>query len=274
MDKGFGWYVWQGPGYGFDGLKNKNYLRVKSTNDNRWYIKYGNDFGDAWIDHHTVENFYFLDNPELPHLLYPNPANPNGLKNFVRLVPNGILTNTHTQSGTDRMNQTLSELVGKPTVWQDIANPKDVAWNNSRKVLLCPSSPNCFKYYYNTTQQQWIEHYTRELESRGYSVEVRNKPTRNLRRDPNQRLCNILKQSDYAFTVSQHSVSAIESILAGTVAVVTGPHGCGELATPWQHFVEGSMQTPTVAEQEAWVDTLLGNTWTKQDIRTGAWYDS
>lgn len=274
MDKGFGWWQWVGPGYGYDGLKGSNYRRISQTNDDNWYIKYGNDFGPSWIDHTTVKNFYFLDNAELPHLLYPSKINPRGQKEWVRMVPGAILTQQQSASGTERVNRLLSDFAGQQITWQDLVKPQPVRLRDVKRVLLCPSSPNCYEYYYNTTQSAWIKRMTELFASKGYTVDVRHKPTRDDRRDTRKRLGAILQSTDYFATVSQHSVSAVESILAGTPAITTGPHPCGNLATPLEQFTSGEIRRPSLEQTEAWIDALLGNTYHKQEIRSGAWYDS
>lgn len=270
----WGWYEWQGPGYSFDPPNDTNFRKTTTIDNTKWYIKFGNDFGDDWIDHKTVKNFYFYDNPELPHLLYPNPANPKGAKDWIRLVPNEILTQPKSGSGTERINRLLSEHSGTSMVWQDLVYPHDVLWSNSNRVLVCPSSANCYHYYYNDDVNIWIKKTCDDLRRLGYEPVVRTKPSRTLRRDkPLSRLGRELAQGDYLCTVSQHSVTALETILEGYPAVVTGVHGAGFLATPWEEFEQGEIRLPMTIEIESWMDTVLSNCRHKSEMKEGTWHD-
>lgn len=267
----WGWYQQKEQGYKFNpSTGGVDFARVTELEPGKLSIKYGNDFGDAWIDHNTVPantEWYFWDNPQIPHLLYPNPANPKGAKDWIRLVPYNILTQTHTQSGTSRINDLLTEFAGRSLTWEEVVDPKPVKLKRSRRVLLCPSSPNCYTYYYNTTYAEWVQKYTTYYEQHGYEVLVRSKPTRKYRHLPQGRLAHQLEEDQILFTVSQHSVSAIESILAGVPAVVTGPHCGGLLATPWGE----DLRTPDQDQVYAWVDTLLGDTRHKIEMWEGTW---
>ena len=275
--KNWGWYKHNGSDtYRFDPGKNVNDFNKITEPTDGLLIKYGNDFGPEWIDHTSIphDNWYFYDNPELPHLLYPNPANPMGRKEWVRLVPNNILTQTKTGSGSDRVNRMLTELAGQPLVWQDLVYPRDTVWSNSKRVLVCASSPNCYIYYYNTTASEWTEWVCRELRKHGYEPVLRNKPSRTLRtKTSDSRLYQQLASGDYIGTVSQHSVSAMETLLAGYPAITTGPHPCGELATPFEEFLQGDLTLPQSDDIEDWVDGLLYNTRHKTEMRSGSWHN-
>jgi hypothetical protein len=244
-------------------------------------IKYGNDFDDNnWLDHTQAphEDWYFIDNPELPHLLYPNPANPRAHKLWNRAVRGGILTSVRRVDHSDRINHHLKHYSqGKITCWQELVMPRTVFRNNSRKVLLTPSSANCFKYYYNTTRTLWIEEISQHIRSIGLEPVVWPKLSRRARTErADLRLYNRLLQGDILCTVSQHSVSALESILAGVPCVVTGIHPCGDLATPaGEFFSTGELRTPNSADVEEWIATaILPNTWNKQELREGTWQES
>tara|TARA_R110000822_G_scaffold58665_1_gene146632 strand:- start:1283 stop:1660 length:378 start_codon:yes stop_codon:yes gene_type:complete len=124
------------------------------------------------------------------------------------------------------------------------------------------------------SKDAWVAEICRRLKEQGYVPIVRGKPTRTLRsRSEHSRLYWDLAHGDYVATVSQHSVSAMESILAGVPAVVTGPHPCGNLATTFDDFLNNDINLPRRDQVEDWVDALLYNTRHKEEMRTGSWRD-
>jgi len=242
---------------------------------NIWASKEGYPFFGKPFQHYknfAHNNWHFWDNPEIPQLMWSNPANPNGSKDWVRWVKGHILTQSKTGSGGDRINLLLREFSkGKVTRWQEIAPIQQVKIKNSRRVLVVPSSPNCYANYYSTTQQEWINSVSHKLKNKGYEVEVRFKMGRKERSNNNQ-LTNQLTQGNYLCTVSQHSVAAIESIMAGTPSVVTGPHPAGNLAITLDEFLSGTLPTPNQADVESWCDGLLANVRHKRELFSGEWY--
>ena len=269
----WGWYRHVGPGYRFDFKRGGVDFRKTTTIDNsRLHIKFGNDFGPQWIDHNTVDNFYFYDNPELPHLINPNPSNPKGEKTWIRLVPNAILTQNPHRRGAERVNDLISYYSGKKLTWQDIVKPKPVTIKRSRRVLVCPSSANCLHYYYGTSSSDWIDNICKHLRDLGYTPLVRGKPSR-LQRKKGNTLGRQIQEDSILFTVSQHSVCALESILEGVPAVTTGIHSAGALATPWQEMCEGKLRTPDLDTVEDWVDWVCGNTYHISELKEGTWRD-
>jgi len=241
-------------------------------------IKFGNEWGksDSGAFQHPRQvkhtNWRFLDNPEIPQLLWPGAHNPKGSKDWVRFVPSELLTSQHTESGTERINGLLKHhSQGTISEWQQIAPPHDVVYRLPKRALIVNLSEPNYRFYYDTTISAWTQHWITQLESLGYEVEVRQKPGRSQRKQGNQ-LSDQLHTGKYQITVSQHSVAAMESILAGVPAVVTGIHGTGPLGTPWEEFAQGGLRLPQEAEVEQWVDTLLGNTRHKSEIFSGGTY--
>jgi len=252
----------------------KNYDAVSNiSRATRHLVKFGNEWGHRQFQHPRTaahNNWHFWDNPEIPQLLWANPANPNGSKDWIRWVPGEILTSKHTQDGESRINDLLQHhSKGAVTDWQQIAPIVAQQHNNSKRVLLIPSSENNYVYYYEDTQQNWINRYTTMCEAMGYTVEVRYKRGRKQR--VGSEVTHQLATGRYLCTVSQHSVAAIETIMAGYPAVVTGPHPCGDLATPWREFAQGNLRRPHRDDVEAWCRTLLGNCRHKSEIFGGTW---
>jgi hypothetical protein len=278
--KGFGWWKQTGSSTRFDPKQGIDYERI-SEFSNLPMLKYGNDFQDQyWLDHTQTphNNWYFIDNPELPHLVYPNPANSLGHKSWCRVVPHAILTQESTyKDHSDRINTQLRDHSGGTiTSWQDIVQTRRVYRTNSRRVLLTPSSPNCYTYYYKTQRALWIEEVSALVRSLGYEPVVWNKPARRARTlHPDTRLYTRLLEGDVLCTVSQHSVAALETLTAGVPAVVTGPHPCGDMATPaLEFFTDGWLRTPTDAEIDWWIGTaILANTRHKTELREGTWQE-
>ena len=239
-------------------------------------VKFGNNFDSEWIHPNQIPhlNWYFFDNPEIPQLINPNPANPEGYKTFVRFTRGDLFTNNiNSTRDVDRLNSVLTDLAGEATTVESLVRPVPVRIKNSRRVLLCPSSSGAFKYYYNTSRDQWIERWSAYLEHHGYEPVVRYKPTRRQRVESSEyRLYDHLVLNDYFCTLSQHSVSAFESILAGTPAVVTGPSSAGELATPHREFALGILRVPESDSVWRWVERVASNTYHKSELFSGAWH--
>lgn len=238
-------------------------------------IKFGNNFGPEWIKHTDIphRNWRFWDNPELPELLNPNPANPAGNKDFVRFPRGSLFTETfNSESNSARLDSILRDLSSGQTSLEELLRPVPVRVRNTRRVLLCPSSPNCFRYYYGDTITSWLSRWSHWASQNGYEPVVRRKPARPERvKNPETRLYEHLLLNDYAFTISQHSVAAVESILAGVPAVTTGPHPIGPLYTPHEWAMSGDFVTPEIDLVWNWIGRLAYNTYHKSELFTGAW---
>lgn len=238
-------------------------------------VKFGNDFGAGWIAHTDIPhgNWYFWDNPEIPQLLNPNPVNPAGNKDFVRFT-RGSLFSEHFNTLTDcgRFSSMLEDLAPGTTL-ENLVRPVPVRKKATNRVLLCPSSPNCYTYYYDSKQTDWLWRWSSHLEAAGFEPVVRRKPDRKIRvNKPEMRLYETLLLDDYYCTISQHSVAALESIMAGTPAVVTGPHPAGELATPKEEFVLGHLRIPDQDQVWNWIRRVASNTYHKSELFSGAWH--
>jgi len=219
--------------------------------------------------------FYYWDNPTLPHVLYRGPWNPQGFKNWCRITHNSTMTEGEVTLGEGEriLNQQLAGLTKDThTRWQDLMDIKPVECKGNT-VLLCPSSREMFFHYYNINVTEWIKLKTKTLNKMGYAVEVRQKPGRQTRETKGGKLCERLGRGDIAFTVSCHSVGAIESLLAGVPAVVEGAHSGGALATPWLEFKNtNSVRTPSREQIERWVSRLLDDTHHKTAVYSGEWF--
>ena len=238
-------------------------------------VKFGNNFGADWIDHKLVPhgNWYFFDNPEIPQLLHCHPANPRGRKNYVRFTRGDLFTNSQNSTPDhSRLEGVLKDLGNADTTVENIVRPVPVRLKNTRRVLLCPVTNNSFKYYYNTTQVDWLWRWSAWCEQHGFQPAVRRKPTREYRRDnPDCRLYNHLLLEDYAFTISQHSVAAVESIMAGVPAVTTGPNSIGPMSTPPEWAEQDVFVIPEVEKVWEWIQRWASNTYHKQELFSESW---
>jgi len=239
--------------------------------------------GTPWTDPKLIPpttRWFYFDNPQLPHLLYQGEWNPKGYKNWCRIVEGNTATQTSTpirpgQTGSARINRQLAEVTdGNITHWKQIVGERRDCTLRGDVVMLCPPSEGVFKHYYQTTKALWINRWRRLLEDRGFRVIIRNKPNREDREQHSNRLYQKLHKQGVAFTVSIHSVSAIESILAGVPAVVEGRHPADNLGTPMMQFLKtGEINKPTVQEQNIWIERLLMDTFHKSECYNGSWYD-
>ena len=228
---------------------------------------------------------YYWDNPQLPHLLYQGEWNPQGYKNWMRLVKGNAATQTTKDSlsyykktgpgtGAYRINKQLESLTnGKYTTWQSIVGPRRECKIRSNKALLCPSGAGIFENYYGLNKRQWIQNKTKELTEKGWQVILRDKPTRSARETTTHgRLYQRLITDNIGITVSLHSVAPVESLLVGVPALVEGRHAGGDCATNYDEYLKtGNILLPSQEKVEGWVNCLLEETYHKTEVYKGEW---
>ena len=247
--------------------------RPQDTTGEQHLVKFGNNFDSTWVHPREVkhDNWHFWDNPEFCHLLYPNPANPQGAKTWIRLVKGSIMTTQTQTPGEDYVNQHLKQHSrGVLKTWRDIYAPRPVK-HTGKRALIITSSPNCHLFYYQTSREQWRHKIQTHLEKQGWSVETRIKTGRKDRNGGNQ-LYKQLETGRYDLVINQHSASTIESILAGVPVVCDNLHCGGNLIVTWDNFIKGADPIlPNTAEVEQWMQVILGNIRHKTTIGTNAW---
>lgn len=215
------------------------------------------------------KNWYFIDNPEVPHLLWPSAQNPTGAKTWVRRVRGAYFTDP-VLSGTERVNSMLAKLSNRKIVdWSQLIKIQEPQRVAPMRVLICPVSNRCWPNYYYTTVEDWLTKVTAACEHLGYEWDIRIKPDRKSRTD--NQLVDQLNTRQYRATISQHSAAAVESLIAGVPAVTTGPNPCGTLSTPWEDFVENDLKYPEKWETEYLIDGLLANCYHKSELDTETW---
>lgn len=281
---GFNWGWWQQKLDARDSrIHRDNYepcYDIGATDGTRHVFKFGNEwaskpgtefYGKPFQHPNTIPhlNWHFWDNPEMPQFLWNRAHNPSASKDWIRWTPSGVFStmqNTHT-GDVKRINTLLQKLAGtKGITWETIVDPQPIAYHPTQRVLLCPVTAPNYTHYYNTSQQAWITTWTKWAERLGYSVDVRIKPPRTQRSQ--YELTEQLSAREYTATISQHSAAAIESLLAGTPAVVTHPteHPCGPLATTPEQFRAGDLNLPTKEQAYDWYERLLSNIRHKREV--------
>jgi len=266
-------------------LPDQDLSRVKSTDSlvimgNIWVHKDEKEcvlFRHPDIVNKTGADWWYWDNPQLPHLLYRGDWNPMGHKNWMRLIQNNTATppTTAFENSDGRINRQLNKIThGKHTTWESIVGPRRPVEARSKVALLCPSGAGIFPNYYNINKTDWIREKTLQLQKQGWEVILRDKPSRGQREIDNGKLYEQLTMQNIGITVSIHSVGPVESLLAGVPAIVEGRHAGGPGTTPWQDFIQtGAINTPHQSDVDAWVETILNHTYHKTEAYTGEWHN-
>lgn len=236
---------------------------------NRWH-----NIGDVVARGATV---WYWDNPSLPHLLYETPANPQGYKNWMRLVKNTIATDAEqpprpAQSGTERINRILHDSTGGLVKhWQDIVGTRACPTvNKSRRALICPSSAPIFTHYAGCTVDTWTHRVRQLLETHGYTVFVRGKPGRQQRNSGNM-LWRQLQEMNIGLVVGYQSMSSVEALLAGVPVMMYGCNPVGALNSDPDVFANsGTVVRPDRHSVDVLVDRLLCDVYHKWEAYSGA----
>ena len=287
----WGLNVFRGPGYRIglrelggdcERLENQDISRLQSTD--RVLM-----MGNAWIHRDPrdrrwwppeevrgrVREFYFWDNPPLPHILYQGRHNPLSRKNWMRITPGSIMPRDlgwH-QRHVDRINEQLRDCTdGWIQHWQQLTGGTEPVQPRGRRVLVIMSSSQVYERYAGVTKQQWLNQVRAECERQHLYVEIRDKQSRGRRRN-----CEIdqhLRQGQYRATISFQSMAQVESIIAGVPAVnyLGTPVGIRPV-TPWQEFQSGILRMATQDQVEHEVETLFSQMFHKTEAYSGGWYD-
>ena len=274
----WGWYISkQGPATHWYARNYDECDDIFPTDGTKHMFKFGNEWAlqDPYkrpFQHPrllTHDNWHFVDNPEIPHLLWPSHANPKGKKSWVRCVRGGLFTHTH-GSGTDRVNRLLRrESSNRVTHWRDLVDVDKPRQLKNKHVLITPVTAPNYEHYYDTTQREWLKEVIKDLTTMGFTYDIRQKPSREGR--IGNQLVEVLSTGRYCATVSQHSVAAVETLLAGIPAVTTGPNSCLGLDTPMHQFMQGELKQAHETDVEQLVDSLLHNCLHKSELAEGLW---
>lgn len=232
----------------------------------------------TWHDPKTVipmvREFYFWDNPPIPQILYRNLHNPVGHKNWMRIVPGGIMPQP-LWDGRDhqaRINDQLRQCSGgKITSWLDLVDIHRDCQPRGRRVLIILSSSQVYERYALTTKQQWRSQVEHECRQQGLEPVIRDKHSRNVRHHQGE-LNEVLKEPWYC-TISFQSMSVVESLAQGVPAVAyLGDSALRDLTTPWSEFQRGQLRVWHRDHCLDQISGLLSQCWHKQEAYEGEWH--
>lgn len=288
----WGLNVFTGPGYrmrlrelggDLERLPNQDITLLQPTDrvlmmGNAWTHKDPRD--RTWHDprrvRELVKEFYFWDNPPLPHILYRGAHNPLGLKNWMRIVPQHWMPQASDFTGyhRDRINRELAEITeGGIQSWLDlVGDTGDVAPRGGR-VMVVLSSSHVYEYYAQTTRTEWFHKVQSECQRQGLTVVQRSKQSRRLRSQQGE-LSRELSQQPWRCTISFSSMAVVESLLAGVPAVdLGGEPALRDLVTPWQEFTQGELRCPSRDTVISHVEAMFDQLWHKHAAYRGEWHE-
>lgn len=219
--------------------------------------------------------FYFWDNPPLPHILYRGLHNPLGHKNWMRITRQGIMPRAgrHDTEQVRRINQQLGSLTGgRIQHWQQLTQGVRAVQPRSQRALVIESSHQVYERYAGITRDQWRAEVCAECARQGFTVDLREKQSRALRTP--RELDRVLRENSYAVTISFQSMAQVESVIAGVPAVnYLGEQLHSELVTPWQEFQQGQLRQAPADEVEQEIESMFDQLWHKQEAYAGAWHE-
>lgn len=251
---------------------------ISDVNTEKPIIHKGNHFGHFTHarDYPSHCEWYFWDNCLLPQLMYRTEANPEGGKQWARIVKGSTMPGWITvsedrqQYHSDRINDRLKSMSqGKIRDWQQLCRI-ETRPTGGRRVLLALSSELAVKHWYGLSSTE-VEKRVREVCDRwGWHLDIRPKPDRRSR-EQGHSIQDQLQSLDYRCVVTVNSTAAIECLSLGVPVVALGAHNIASQCTPWKLF-ERNWFCPPVPE---WVrlrqQQLLALTWHKQELLDGTW---
>lgn len=245
---------------------------------NEWASKEGDPFYKHGFQHPRLmphKNWRFWDNPFLPQFNWPRAHNPGGAKEWVRwsVGTHGSLGNKALDKHEARINDLLTDFSSKQiSRWYHLINIQHMTATNGvrGRALIVPCSEHVYPNYYATTKTAWLQSVIVELDRMRVDYDIRHKPSRKTRQ-LNGELTDQLEDGRYAVTISQHSVAAVESIVAGVPAVVTGESPAHAYATPWDEYLRGNLRLWNTDEQYQLCREMLAQTRHKRELFEGTW---
>jgi hypothetical protein len=196
----------------------------------------------------------FVDNPLFSEIIFDNPVNTGNSKTWGRFVRQTGQANCcfvpetlGTHQDYQRLNTRYKRKSGQDFDalwggWREVTPAPDLPW------LVCEPRDEILSYWYNTDLGSWRALVAETLTRLGHQWEFRPKPVRRHRiNNTIPRVIHIALQ--YRGVITAHSVSAIDSLLAGRPAVIWGQDptlGCG---TPWSEFeAQGQVRIPSLEQ--------------------------
>lgn len=243
-----------------------DFIEIQKKNIKKFDIilQFGNNF----------ENFYsilkkksffsiYIDNPSLPHLSYLNPINKNPSKKYYRILNNKVLPTKLAFSESQIKYFTLF------TEWfYDSGFGRSVIKlsKNEKCLIIKPDNRICMNYY-GISNEEWLRNCKKILNKLNIAYDIRDKPDIKLRRrNADFQLTSIIK--NYQFSVSIHSLSAVETLFSGRPAVVYNKNFLNKYAINIHNLKNnGTLICPTEKQLLKLYYSLLSTNFHKNDLK-------
>jgi len=211
----------------------------------------------------------FIDNPLFSEIIFDNPLNPGMAKTWGRFVRQSGQPNqcfVPAELGTEQdyaVLEAMSQRRGHRSFDALWGGWRSVTADEARPWLICEPREEILQYWYNRSLSSWRHEIATALLDLGHDWEFRPKPAR--RHRANNLVPRVLHvAANYRGVITAHSVSAIDSLLAGRPSVIWGQDptlGCG---TPWTEFVAtGQAREPSLTQIQ-----IAACTWAATTHRT------
>lgn len=220
--------------------------------------------------------WYYWDNCLIPQLMSPSAANPTGHKDWTRLVYKSTAPEQITATDSElaqhlaRVNEHIHRIStgASHSLW-DVVPIKPVTVRGTR-ILVCLSAQLTISNWYAESLADLRARIELWAEPRGYTVEYRDKQSRQ-HRTGTRSLTHQLLAQDYRFVICTHSASALEVLATGTPVVALGAEAAHDLNTPWHKMLNDELTTPTADDIHNQILRILPTVWHKQELLTGDW---
>lgn len=256
----------------------KESQHISQVDTTKPIIHKGNHFGHFTHarDYPDGTEWYFWDNCLLPQLMYKTEANPEGAKQWARIVYKSTMPGQcrFTEHDLDqheyRVNSRIRQITGgRINSWEELCPIKTRPTEGDR-VLLALSSDQALWHWYGLTPRD-IESRVRSVCDRwGWQLDLRLKPDRRSRENGGS-IRDQLRAQTYRCVVTLNSAAAIECLAEGVPVVALGAHSLNTMITPWQEFEKNWFCPPV----EEWVRhrmrEMLCLTWHKDELLDGSW---
>ena len=193
---------------------------------------------------------------------YYNPLNKNPSKKYFRILNNKVLpTKVVVSENQIKKFAIFTEWFYDNGFGRSV---KDIG-KNEKCLIIKPSNKICINYY-GITSEDWLINCKNTLNKLNIDYDVREKPDIKVRRNNlNFQLTSILK--NYRFTVSIHSLAAIETLFSARPAVVFNKNFLSNYACNFDKFKKnGNLTLPTEKQLLNLYYSLLSSNFHKDSL--------